>query len=837
MVSVTDALARRPRRSGAPRVGVLLDSFYTPQNLLRFAGVRSELEAAGADMVAIAGGIVGQPGRTGAQRNFVFDLVSPATFDGLVVSGTVANHIGAAGLAEYCRRFQPLPMTTTAVELPGVPAVLVDNESGLRAAVRHLIRDHGLRRVAFVAGPEASREAGLRQAAYREVLFEHDIAWDPALVIEGDFFKPAGERAAEVLWGRPVGTRPQAIVAANDLMALGALESLQRQGVRVPDDVAVVGFDDIEAARNTSPALTSVRQPLFEQGQEAARLLLGLLDGRVVPERRVLDTEFVVRRSCGCLAEPLADTAAAEPAADTPALHRLSPAERDAMAETVRASLAEVHARVHHGWARQLIDRVGDELGGVARARGVLALVESLLHESVANGGSPRAWHAAVTALRACCLGHLRDPAARTRAEDLFHQMRVLVGEAAERAQVRQRLELEDWTLVMRDATEALASTLEPRALGAALCDQLPRLRVPFAVMAERVDGEATARLRVAFDGDRGLADPAGGALFPIHELVPAELWPARRLTCAIVPLFFEDQPYGHAVFEMGTVQPRVFERLRELISNATYGGRLLQRLVDEEARRHRAERARLEREMQIAAQIQTGVLPHALAVEGLDVAASMEPATEVGGDYYDVLPVTDGCWIGIGDVAGHGLPTGLMMLMIQSAVSALVRAEPQASPAVVLKLLNDVIYENVRTRMRQNEHATLTLLRYRADGTLRFAGAHEDLLIWRAATRTVERIETTGAWIGAAANIKRVTDDLSCRLEVGDVLLLYTDGVIEAQAADGHRFGEEHLEELFEAAAPSPVGEIRDRVLAAVRGFEKQREDDVTVVVVRRVA
>src|SRR5690606_17839050 len=125
----------------------------------------------------------------------------------------------------------------------------------------------------------------------------------------------------------------------------------------------------------------------------------------------------------------------------------------------------------------------------------------------------------------------------------------------------------------------------------------------------------------------------------------------------------------------------------------------------------------RLEDEMEIAARIQTSILPQDLAVPGLEVGARMVPATEVGGDYYDVIPQVDGAWIGVGDVAGHGLRAGLVMLMVQSAVASLVRERPGASPRDLVATLNVTIADNVRRRLQQDEHVTFSLLRYRRSG------------------------------------------------------------------------------------------------------------------------
>jgi sigma-B regulation protein RsbU (phosphoserine phosphatase) len=157
---------------------------------------------------------------------------------------------------------------------------------------------------------------------------------------------------------------------------------------------------------------------------------------------------------------------------------------------------------------------------------------------------------------------------------------------------------------------------------------------------------------------------------------------------------------------------------------------------------------------MEIAARIQTSILPRNIAVEGLEITARMMTATEVGGDYYDVLTVEDGCWIAIGDASGHGLTAGLVMMMVQTGVATLVRSQPDGAPKDVLKTLNRVLFENVHDRLEAERHMTLSLIRYRRNGKLVVAGAHMDAVCWRAATQTTELLTTKGTFLA-------ITDDI----------------------------------------------------------------------------
>ena len=174
-------------------------------------------------------------------------------------------------------------------------------------------------------------------------------------------------------------------------------------------------------------------------------------------------------------------------------------------------------------------------------------------------------------------------------------------------------------------------------------------------------------------------------------------------------------------------------------------------------------------------------------------------------------------------------------MLMIQSIVAATTLARPDARPWETWGILNSVLRDNVRNRLQQDEHATLTLIRYFADGRIIYAGAHEDILVYRAASGEVEQLPTQGLWVGISDEkpSQSVTDS-EAKLEVGDVMLLYTDGVVEAMNADRRLFGVEALKSALAEVGQASVDRIRDEIVKRVQGWMAQRFDDLTLVVVR---
>lgn len=303
----------------------------------------------------------------------------------------------------------------------------------------------------------------------------------------------------------------------------------------------------------------------------------------------------------------------------------------------------------------------------------------------------------------------------------------------------------------------------------------------------------------------------------------------ARRISRPIDALVSRTQLIAH-----GDLKPRPLSGPTEVRSLGTAMDRMAKEL--DESRQQLAEKERLARELEIAARIQTSILPRNLAVDGLEIAARMMTATEVGGDYYDVLAVDDGCWVAVGDASGHGLTAGLVMMMVQTGIATLVRAQPDAAPRDVIGTMNRVLFENVHDRLEAERHMTLSLLRISKTGKAVVAGAHMDAVVWRAQTQTTELLGTPGTFLAISDDIDHVNVERDWQLAAGDLLVLLTDGVTEAENTSGTPFGYERVLEVLESRATKPVSAIRDALFEALNRHSPTLVDDATIVVLRYV-
>ena len=249
-------------------------------------------------------------------------------------------------------------------------------------------------------------------------------------------------------------------------------------------------------------------------------------------------------------------------------------------------------------------------------------------------------------------------------------------------------------------------------------------------------------------------------------------------------------------------------------------------------------ENIRLGAELDVTRRLQQMLLPSPAElrqIEELDIAGYMQAAVEVGGDYYDVLQHDGQIKIGIGDVTGHGLESGVIMVMTQAIVRALLTSG-ETDAIRFLTSLNRTLFGNV-DRMGSDKNMTLCLLDYTA-GDMTISGQHEELIVVRK-DGSVELVDTVdlGFPIGLERDIGDFVDKITIRLEAGDGVVLYTDGITEAENTENEQYGLTRLCDAIQQNWTSPADDIKDAVINDLLRFIGQQEiyDDITLVVIKQ--
>ena len=300
----------------------------------------------------------------------------------------------------------------------------------------------------------------------------------------------------------------------------------------------------------------------------------------------------------------------------------------------------------------------------------------------------------------------------------------------------------------------------------------------------------------------------------------------------------FEVETLAHSFNSMARQLKESFETLEDKVKERTSELGTASQEIAALNKRLKAENRRMSSELGMLRQMQQLILPkpaELAAIEDLDIAGFMEAASEVGGDYYDVLYTEGVVTIAIGDVTGHGLESGILMVMAQTAVRTL-QEMPESDPVRFLATLNRTLYKNIQ-RMNSDKNLTLALLNY-ADRKISISGQHEETLVVRKDGK-IERIDMMdlGFPLGLDEEIADFIDHVVVDLEPGDGVVLYTDGIPEARNINKKFYGIERLCEIVSQNWHLSAEQIKQATIDDLREFigEQKVFDDITLLVLKQ--
>ncbi len=518
-----------------------------------------------ADLVILVGGRMVYVNKHLEKRNFIYNLANPKDFDGVVLLGTsLSSQEGLSAIAPLIVRFSNLPAVSIGLDIGKGATVLVDNAEGMKKIANHLLDIHRYKSFAYISGPEKNKEAQIRLKTFKESLAKRQIILSSELVVEGAFTEESGEKALQILLDeRKMNIASlDAIVAANDSMAVGAMNELKRRGYNVPLDVAIVGFDDIESARYADTPLTTIQQPLIMQGERAVEEIL-LSQFYIESKTIEVSPKLVVRRSCGCggtLDSPTLSTTPPINSAETLAM--ILSRKR----ETIENDLAVAAERggIARGWEVSFLDAVIDAVAGKGYKQ-VTDTVARLVHKSIETGEGVNVWATSIASLDK----HLSKLVSSSteegiRVETLLHRARTAMSEATEYFHAGKVRELRNRTFAFNEAAIAMLSTLDERSLSDAIATHLPKLGINNCSIALFENGNSYLRRILVMNECRRLEN---NDLFDATLMVAPEIVENRAHALVVEPLCFYEDIYGVAALEYGPSEGGVYEQLGAFLS------------------------------------------------------------------------------------------------------------------------------------------------------------------------------------------------------------------------------------------------------------------------------
>ncbi len=779
------------------------------------------------------------------QRNIIYSHIDIKSIDGLIISGTLKNFISDREFAHFMERFQGLPVVTLIPALENIPSVLIDNASGMKSLISHLVHEHGHRNFIFIGGPKGNLDADQRLDLFKKYMAEYGLEGGDDRVISGDFTRDGGYKAAMELLSKKIPF--DAVLTANDETALGAIAAFREKGIRVPEDTAVTGFDGIEESELTTPPLTTVRQPLYEIGRSAVELLIARIKGKEVPLRTVLNAPLVVRQSCGCFINPKhALTGKSLPEVDKSGdIEQL----RKSLLEALRTFEPEIASKVKDGDFEELVTAFYDEIEG-KRIAVFLPSLNRIAITAVLSGEDTLQWQKIFVVMRKYTRPLTANQA--EKADNLLHDGYNLFSEAAVRVQAHKRLQEEQQAALMRSAGHSIANSFDIPNLIQAVGRVFPNIGInDFYLSLYDKSTKEFLNSKLLFSLQRGKKSiSTSDTFFPTDELMPGGIKPSSTpFQMVVQPLFFKNEQLGMAVFKNGPSKGYIYEILSEHLSGALQGA-LLMKKVQEQAitleqtnqqlqKLREQEHAYLEaikRELEMGRIIQASFLPESMPViEGWESRELFMPAREVSGDFYDAFMLEDGrVAFVIADVSGKDVGAALFMSLIRTLVRAFSEQslEGAADPLNAISLTNRYIALHHHSGKSRFMYVTMffALVDPKTGEVTYINAGHNPPALLSSEGKIMRWLDPTGPAVGIAAELEFHQEKL--HLDPGQMLLLYTDGVIEARNEQSEFFTRKRFAELIEQPYSS-ASEVVERVKNAIKEHSAGAVpyDDVTML------
>ena len=567
---MTDSEKKAGKRRTVAVLGAQLNRAWGNEFM---AGVLGAARAGNVNVVCFVGGKLSALNGGGSYG--AYDLVKNGQFDGILFSADLAHGAAGSDAADFCASLGPLPAASFAVPIAGIPCVMADNAGGMRALARHLVETHRYERFAFVRGPAGQVEAEARYEAFLAELKEHKIRFDKNLVLDGDYSAESGRAAVRTLLDER-GISVRVIVAANDRMAFGVLEALQERGIRVPEQIAVTGFDDVSESQSMGVPLTTVRQSFYDAGVRSFELLAAQIEGAEAGESQPLPADLVVRWSCGCLPESI------QRAVVLPREVAQTGRLENKRAAAIKALLGAAGIKEQDPARQEYVEAIGGAwdaflaaLREISKSEEFLKSAQGMVGVLEKHGYDFNTWQNVLTTFRRYALGGISSNTVMLYAENLFQQARMLTGELSQRAQAYRRLQFVKQEELLNNFSFSMASAVTFDTIGDAIAAHFPALGIGrwYVMYYDDTDAQGSAsrhyRLLMQYD-EKGFSMPGERSKSATGQLTPrGQKLEGRRHDAVVMPLSLAGNRFGFMWAEMGPEDWDVYARVRNLLSSA----------------------------------------------------------------------------------------------------------------------------------------------------------------------------------------------------------------------------------------------------------------------------
>jgi len=524
-----------------------------------------------ANLVVFAGGSLNGPD-TSTIRNSIYNLINPEMFDGVILTPSLLLRYSSEEEAK--KLLQPLshlPMVCIGSQWEDCPVIKPDVESGMYKVLVHLIETHGCRRIAYINSSGMTEQSNMRFRVYLEVLKKYNLPFDPKLVVPAHLGRMDGFEAVLKLLDQP-DCQFDALISFNDLMALGAIEGLDQRGYRVPEDILVVGFNGSPESAFAIPPLTTLNEDAYEQGRQAAAMVISIIQGKSIPMVNKINTELIIRNSCGCSREINLDNFDYSFSYDRPSFEESFNNNRDYLLEVVSSAanvaLLNQKCKISVQSLEALLDSYQESFAKYSQEF-FLKKIKEITKISPDNNDIS-AWFNAILLLRSCTFNYLNGERDLQLYEQLWQKSTLLLIDAFEKILIFKEVQRTKTVNLLQEIGIALNSAFD---LSRPMNTMFDIIGINYCYIARFEGREAPenwCRLVLAYKDRKKVEINESECRYLSTQLLPEWLIPDdSRYTFLVEPLHYRTETLGYMVMNLGIRDGGVYENIMTQITSA----------------------------------------------------------------------------------------------------------------------------------------------------------------------------------------------------------------------------------------------------------------------------
>ena len=569
-------------KNGLPTIAVLGGSMTSAYQEGIMLGVNHVAEKKGYNVIGFCGGVLNSSDPLTLARDDVFNLVDMDLISGVISPFSAHTHLlDQQSADQFIARFSSVPTINIGSHIDSCTNILTDYETGFSELFEHLYHIHGHRNIVFLRGPKNHASSDKRMEIYKKLLAKYDLPFDPDLVIYGHLSGSTTEKINQEFLDK--NTKPfDAVIAINDNQAIGFIDQLRESGIRVPEDVAVIGSMDTLEGAFASPALTSIHEPLFALGRAAAIELIEQLEGKEPALDIYIPTTLMVRKSCGC---------------DSSLYHQTDNALKTELEKPLNQD-SDIIFKETESYIDSLVKRYK---GGIIRTEVASLLIEyqqaiytkkfdsfltnlQLILEESLKSEDIMLWLALTSKLKLSTLRYLEIDNDKEPLITLMTRLIELKNDMEQVAIKFQRFESEYYLNYFRTVVNNLNSTFDLAGIKKYTVDVL-QLSDLFISVFQDVNAETVVANNIVSVRHNETFE-LENKNFLANKLLPDGIQPyQKRFTLMVFPLSFRKVPFGFMVINLSNRKGTAFESLRAIISSALKNETLIQDLTKAEKR------------------------------------------------------------------------------------------------------------------------------------------------------------------------------------------------------------------------------------------------------------